>query len=93
MRAFIKIFYIIINYNIELCCAYCFYVNLHKDHKVIPINDEETLKKENITINDYIKHYDVCAQNVNKVKEKIENEIKEINISYEKVDKEVSKIN
>jgi len=60
-------------------------------HKVIPINDEKALKKENLSINDYMKDYDLYAQNVEKVKNKIENEIKEINISYEKVDKEVTK--
>ena len=76
---------------IELCCAYCLYKNLHQGHKVIEIEDEETLKKENIIINDYIKDFDVSAQNVKNIKEKIENEIKEINISYEKVDKEISK--
>jgi len=38
-----------------------------------------------------MKDYDLYAQNVEKVKNKIENEIKEINISYEKVDKEVTK--
>ena len=66
--------------TIVLCCAYCFYMNLHKGHKVIPINDEETLKKENIIINDYIKDFDTCSQNVIIIKVKIENEIKEINI-------------
>ena len=66
-------------------------MNLHNGHKVIPISDEEALKKENLSINDYIKDYDLYAQNVQKVKNKIENEIKEINISYEKIDKEVSK--
>ena len=66
-------------------------MNLHKGHKVITINDEKILEKENITINDYIKDFDISAQNVKNIKEKIENEIKEINISYEKVDKEISK--
>ena len=66
-------------------------MNLHKGHKVITINDEKILEKENITINDYIKDFDTCSKNVKNIKEKIENEIKEINISYEKVDKEISK--
>ena len=65
-------------------------MNLHNGHKVIPINDEEALKKENLSINDNIKDYDLYAKNVEKVKNKIENEIKEINNSYEKVDKEVT---
>ncbi len=66
-------------------------MNLHNNHKVIPINDEETLKKENITINDYTKDFDIKAQNLKNIKDKIEKEIKEINIAYEKLDKEVNK--
>ena len=66
-------------------------MKLHNGHKVIPITDEEALKKENLSINDYTKDYDLNAQKVHNLKNKIENEIKEIIISYEKVDKEVSK--
>ena len=63
----------------------------HKGHKVIPIEDEETLKKENISINDYVKEFDINAQNVINIKNKIENEINNMNISYDRVDKETSK--
>ena len=66
-------------------------MNKHNGHKVIPIEDEETLKKENISINDYVKEFDINAQNVINIKNKIENEINNINISYDKVDKETSK--
>ena len=66
-------------------------MNLHNGHKVIPIEDEETLKKENISIDDNIKEFDLCAQKVIEIKNKIENEIDEINESYEKVEKETSK--
>ena len=31
---------------------------MHNGHKVIEIEDEETLKKENINIKDYIKEFD-----------------------------------
>ncbi len=54
-------------------------MNLHKGHKVIPIEDEETLKKENINIQDYIKEFDESAKNVKNIKDKIENEIQKIN--------------
>ena len=64
---------------------------MHKDHKVVPIEDEELLKKENININDYIKEFNEAANNVINIKEKIENEIKKINELYEKVDKEITK--
>ena len=73
----------------ELCCAYCYYENLHNGHKVIPIKDEETLKKENINIQDYIKEFDESGKNVMNIKEKIENEISKINDSYKKINKEV----
>ena len=66
-------------------------MNLHKGHKVIPIEDEEVLKKENLNINDYIKEFDKSAKNVINIKEKIENEINKINELYEKMDKETTK--
>ena len=69
----------------------CHYLNLHNGHKVIQIEDEETLKKENININDYIKEFDESAKNVINIKDKIENEIKKINELYEKMDKETTK--
>ena len=67
-KVIIQLYYI---KYIELCCAYCLYMNLHKSHKIIPINDEETLKKENISINEYIKDLDLCYQNVINIKNKI----------------------
>ena len=66
-------------------------MNLHNGHKIIPINDEESLKKENIMINDYIKEFDLNAQKVINIKEKIDKEIEEINISFDKVKKETTK--
>ena len=78
-------------FYIELCCAYCLYVNLHKGHKVVPIDDEESLKKENIIINEYTKEFDTNAQNITNIKNKIEKEINEINLAYEKAEKETSK--
>ena len=80
---YIKIFYY---FNIELCCAYCYYLNLHKGHKVLPITDEETIKKENININ---KEFEENSQKVINLKDKIENEIIEIDKLYEKVEKEI----
>ena len=73
---------ILIKFNIELCCAYCHYLNLHKGHKVIPINDEETIKKENININ---KEFKKNSKKVINLKDKIENEIIKIDKLYKKV--------
>ena len=49
----IKIFqiYIYLFLIIVLCCTNCHYMNLHKNHKIIKIDDEEELKKENISFN------------------------------------------
>ena len=35
---------------IVLCCAMCYFTNLHKEHKLLKIEDEEALKKENISV-------------------------------------------
>jgi len=83
-----KVIYITILISfIEICCAYCFYLNFHKGHKVIPITDEETIKKESITIN---KEFEENSKKVINLKDKIENEIIEIDKLYEKVDKEIT---
>ena len=66
-------------------------MDLHKGHKVLPIEDEESLKKENISINDYIKEFDSGAKKVSNLKEKIENEINKINTSFDKVEKDTTK--
>ena len=49
------------------------------------------MKKENISINNYIKEFGINDENIKKLKNKIEKEINEINISYEKVEKETTK--
>ena len=64
---------------------------MHNGHKVVPIEDEETFKKENINVQDYIKEFDTSAKNVVKVKIKIENEFNKINELYEKMAKETIK--
>ena len=63
---------------IELCCAFCLYKNLHHNHKVLEIYDEEALKKENITIENSTKEFD-------------DNEMIEIDKTYENIDNQVTK--
>ena len=63
---------------------------MHKNHKLVQIEDEESLKKENITIEDSFKDLDTNIQKLTKIKDNIENEITEINKAYEKVDKETT---
>ena len=55
---------------------------------MLEINDEESLKKENITIDISKKEFDDIFQKAISLREKIEREIQEINQLYEKVNKE-----
>ena len=57
---------------------------MHTSHKILPITDEESLEKENIDINSATTEYDQIFQKTNNLKEKIENEINEINVLFEK---------
>ena len=77
--------------DIELCCAYCLFEKLHEGHKVLSINDEKELKKENIKIDDSSKDFDDKIQKLNNLKNTIENEMIEIDKRYAKVDNEVTK--
>jgi len=69
----------------------CHYLNLHKNHKLLRIDDEETLKKENISFENSSKDLNENQKNMEELKNKIENEIIEIDQLYEKADKEVTK--
>ena len=59
------IFYLILNI-IELCCFNCIFKNLHKGHKLIEISDEDTLQKENLTIESSTKEYLLNRKIVNR---------------------------
>ena len=63
---------------------------MHKGHKLLEISDEESLEKENITIEESDKEIEEDIKKMNNIKEKIENEITNINNTYEKVYKEVT---
>ncbi len=58
---------------------------------MLSINDEESLKKENITIEDSMKELNDYIQKVTTLKEKIENEITEIDKLYENVSSKLKK--
>jgi len=74
--------YLFLNYFLELCCAICHFKNLHSGHKLIEINDEELLKKENITIESSIKDFDEIIKKAETLKKSIEKEITEIDKLY-----------
>ncbi len=68
----------------------CLYLKLHNGHKLLLINDEEALKKENITIESSTKQYNDFIEKTVNLKEKIEKEMTEIDKLYDKINKEVS---
>ena len=76
---------------IELCCAFCLYKNLHHKHKVLEIYDEDALKKENITIDYSTKEFDDKIQKIDNLKNTIQNEMIEIDKTYENIDNQVTK--
>ena len=80
----------IIIFNLELCCAYCYYLNIHKGHKVIPITDEEIIKNKNLDINISSKEFEKNIQKVGNLKDKIEKEILQIDTLSKKVEKEIT---
>ena len=55
-----------------MCCPSCYFKNLHYGHKVIEINDEESLKKENITIEGSNKEFDTKIDKLNSLNALIE---------------------
>ena len=66
-------------------------MNLHQGHKILLINDEESLKKENITVENYTNDFNENSKKVEDLKKKIEKEILEIDKLYDKVYKEATK--
>ena len=72
------IIFILLFLIIEFCCAYCLFEKLHDAHTILPISDEEALKKENIDINTSTKEYNDILQKTIDLKDKIEKEINEI---------------
>ena len=83
--------YIYILINLELCCAICHFRNLHSGHKLIEINDEALLKKENFTIESSKTDINEIIKKTVALKESIEKEIKEIDKLYDKVNNELIK--
>ena len=64
---------------------------MHKGHKLYEITDEESLKKENITLDSSTNIFSSNFQYVVNLKEKIEKEISDIDILYDKINGEVTK--
>jgi len=64
---------------------------MHPGHKVIEIDDEESLKKENLTIEPVREEFNLLTEKTKELKNKIEKEIEKINNLYENVNNEVTK--
>ena len=88
MKKVIQFF--LFNFNIELCCSYCLYKNLHKEHNVLEITNEKLLNKEYINL-EITKEFDQVEQKSIELKSNIENEINKINNLYEKIIDELTK--
>ena len=76
----------------ELCCSLCHSLNLkpHEGHKLIFINDEESLKKENLTIDSTSNEFDKSNEELLKLTEEIEKELVKIDNLYEDTNKKVT---
>ena len=75
----------------ELCCSLCQILKPHEGHKLILINDEEALKKENLTIDSTSDDFNKDNEQILKIKEEIGKEMIKISNSYDNTNKQVSK--
>ena len=76
---------------IELCCAYCYFKNLHKGHNILELSNEESLQKLNIRIESSKKEFDEISEKAKTLKSKIEKEINDINKLYDKTIEDLTK--
>ena len=88
MKKKVNILLIII---LELCCSYCLYKNPHSQHKILELSNENSLIKENITIESSTEEFNDMIKQLNNLKNKIENEIIEIDKMYDNINNKLSK--
>ena len=69
-----------------LCCSLCVVKNIHLDHSVLEITDEEALKKENLTIENTKNDFDQNIKKLEDLKKLIEKEMQEIDNTHKKVE-------
>ena len=73
-----------------MCCSICHYKNIDNNHKIILFADEESLKKENITIDKLTEKFNINIEKQEKLKKNIEKEIVKINNLYEEINKGIA---
>ena len=64
---------------------------MHNNHKIIKINDIESLKEKNISFDSTKNEFNINHQKIINLKSKIENEIYKINKLYEKAIEDITK--
>ena len=69
----------------------CFFKKFHINHKILTIDDEESLKNENISIEDSMKNYEEHKNKIDELKNKLENEMIIIDKLYDNTDKLITK--
>ena len=67
-----KINFFLYFFNIELCCSFCHFLNLHNGHKLVSIEDEKLLQNENIRIDSYAEEYSQIIQKAINIKDTVE---------------------
>ena len=90
-KVILLLIYLLFYFNIELCCAYCHFKNLHPNHKILELSDIKSIEKENISIESSTKEFGQIIENITSLKNKIEKEINNINNLYEKTIKDLTK--
>ena len=75
---------------IELLCSNCYFLKNNCNHKILQINDEESLKAEKISLDSSSKEYDNTIKNAMALKITIEKELDEIKSLYDKVNNQVT---
>ena len=73
-----------------MCCSYCFFKNIHNGHKILELNDLETLEKQDLSIELSTKDFNEITEKIIILKNKIEKEINNINNLYNKTINELT---
>ena len=76
--------------NLELCCALCYFRNLHKNHKLIEINDQQILRQNNISLENEVNDLNIIIEEPYNIKEQIMKEIELIDKTYEDLYEEIT---
>ena len=72
-------------------CTQCYFLGKHVSHKILLLDDEESLKSQNINFDLTLKDFFGNYEKIIKLKEKVEQEIIKINKSYDDVFSYLSK--